>query len=96
MGTNGFGNHKHNDLLSFEFHDRGRPLIVDPGSFVYTSNPDARNRFRSTRAHNTVVVDGEEQNEFKAEWLFRMFEKAKPEHLQFESSGTTTSVSRPS
>jgi hypothetical protein len=85
VGTNGFGNHKHNDLLSFEFHDRGRPLIVDPGSFVYTSNPDARNRFRSTRAHNTVVVDGEEQNEFKPEWLFRMFEKAKPEHLKFES-----------
>lgn len=89
VGTNGFGNHKHNDLLSFEFHDRGHPLIVDPGSFVYTSNPDARNRFRSTRAHNTLVVDGEEQNEFKAEWLFRMFEKAKPEHLQFESSETT-------
>jgi len=90
VGTNGFGNHKHNDLLSFEFHDRGRPLIVDPGSYVYTSNPDARNRFRSTRAHNTLVVDGEEQNEFKAEWLFRMFEKAKPEHLQFESGDTST------
>lgn len=84
VGTNGFGNHKHNDLLSFEFHDRGHPLIVDPGSFVYTSNPDARNRFRSTRAHNTVVVDGEEQNEFKPEWLFRMFEKARPEHLEFQ------------
>ncbi len=89
VGTNGFGNHKHNDLLSFEFHDRGRPLIVDPGSFVYTSNPDARNRFRSTRAHNTVVVDGEEQNEFKPEWLFRMFEKAKPEHLEFEADDAT-------
>ena len=89
VGTNGFGNHKHNDLLSFEFHDRGRPLIVDPGSFVYTSNPDARNRFRATRAHNTVVVDGEEQNEFKPEWLFRMFEKAKPEHLTFESDDAT-------
>ena len=89
VGTNGFGNHKHNDLLSFEFHDRGRPLIVDPGSFVYTSNPEARNRFRSTRAHNTVVVDNEEQNEFKAEWLFRMFEKARPEHLKFETGDAT-------
>ncbi|HEX8028600.1 MAG TPA: alginate lyase family protein [Vicinamibacterales bacterium] len=90
VGTNGFGNHKHNDLLSFEFHDRGQPLIVDPGSYVYTSNPDARNRFRSTVSHNTLVVDDEEQNEFKAEWLFRMFEKAKPEHLRFDASDRIT------
>ncbi len=83
VGTNGFGNHKHNDLLSFEFHPAGVPLIVDPGSFVYTSNPDARNYFRSTAAHNTLAIDGQEQNEFKAEWLFRMFAKAVPEHLDF-------------
>jgi len=83
VGTNGFGNHKHNDLLSFEYHDRGAAVIVDPGSYVYTSDPDARNRFRSTKAHNTLMVDNEEQNEFKAEWLFRMFAKAEPEHVEF-------------
>lgn len=87
VGTNGFGNHKHNDLLSFEFVDRGIPLIVDPGSYVYTSNPAERNRFRATASHNTVVIDGVEQNEFKDEWLFRMFEKAKPQHLSFEVAG---------
>src|SRR5581483_5231286 len=42
VGTNGFGNHKHNDLLSFEYHHSGVPLIVDPGSYVYTSDFDAR------------------------------------------------------
>ena len=88
VGTNGFGNHKHNDLLSFEFHDGGQPLIVDPGSYVYTSDPEARNYFRSTLAHNTVTVDGTEQNEFKSEWLFRMFEKAKPDPLEMTVSDT--------
>lgn len=83
VGTNGFGNHKHNDLLSFEYHDRGVAVIVDPGSYVYTSNPDARNRFRSTRSHNTLTLDNQEQNEFKTEWLFRMFAKAQPEHVEF-------------
>lgn len=90
VGTNGFGNHKHNDLLSFEFHDRGTPVFVDPGSYVYTSNPEMRNHFRSTAAHNTVVVDGVEQNEFKTEWLFRMFEKAIPEHVEFVSNAEST------
>ena len=90
VGTNGFGNHKHNDLVSFEFHDRGTPVFVDPGSYVYTSNPGMRNHFRSTAAHNTVMVDGEEQNEFKTEWLFRMFEKAIPEHVEFTSNAEIT------
>lgn len=85
VGTNGFGNHKHNDLLSFEFHDRGVPLILDPGSYVYTSDFAARNAFRSTARHNTVMIDDVEQNEFRPEWLFRMFAKATPTHHAFEA-----------
>ena len=81
VGTNGFGNHKHNDLLGFEYHVDGEPVIVDPGSYVYTADPAARNLFRSTMFHSTVIVDGQEQNEVRPEWLFRMFEKADPEHL---------------
>jgi uncharacterized heparinase superfamily protein len=84
VGTKGFGNHKHNDQLSFEYHCGGVPLIVDPGSYVYTGDPDARNRFRSTAFHNTLQVDSIEQNEMNAEWLFRLFESARAEHVLFE------------
>lgn len=87
VGTRGFGNHKHNDLLGFEYHDRGTPLLVDPGSYVYTSDLAARNRFRSVRWHNTLSIDGEEPNEFRPEWIFRMFEKADPEILEYRASG---------
>jgi hypothetical protein len=88
VGTRGFGNHKHNDLLSFEYHDDGIALVVDPGSFVYTSDLDARNRFRSVCWHNTLGVDGEEQNEFRPEWIFRMFEKADPEVVEYRSDSS--------
>lgn len=88
VGTEGFGNHKHNDQLSFELHIAGQPLIVDPGSYVYTSDPEARNRFRGTAFHNTVMVDGIEQNEMNPEWLFRLFEKALPQTLAFEASAS--------
>jgi hypothetical protein len=84
VGTNGFGNHKHNDLLGFEFHADGVPLIVDPGSYVYTSNPEARNLFRGTGYHNTI--DGVEQNDIRADYLFRMFETSSVEHLHFEDT----------
>ena len=88
VGTRGFGNHKHNELLSFEYHLRGAPIVVDPGSYLYTPDPDARNRFRATASHNTVQVDEVEQNEINPAWLFRMFEKAEPEHLAFELGAT--------
>ena len=90
VGTEGFGNHKHNDLLSFEYHVEGQPIFVDPGSYVYTSDPDARNLFRSTSYHNTLMVDGEEQNEVNPEWLFRLIERANPSHVKF--SDTTECV----
>ncbi len=87
VGTNGFGNHKHNELLGFEYHTRSVPFLIDAGSHVYTSDFDSRNRFRSTAIHNTVMIDGEEQNETRPEWIFRLFESASPEHVTFEEAG---------
>src|SRR6185503_10015179 len=77
----GFGNHKHNDLLGFEYHVGGEPVIIDPGSYVYLPDPDARNLFRSTKSHNTISVDDHEQNDLRPDSLFRMFEKTCPEHI---------------
>lgn len=87
VGTKGFGNHKHNDQLGFEYHVGGVPIVVDPGSYVYTSDPAARNLFRGTGYHNTLMIDGVEQNEFNPEWLFRMFEKSNAEHVRFAGDG---------
>lgn len=72
VGTNGLGNHKHNDLLSFELYAGDKAFIIDPGTYVYTRNPDCRNLFRSTSYHNTVVIDRQEQNNFDPSRLFSM------------------------
>ena len=58
------GTHTHNDLLSFELSLAGRDIIVDPGTYLYTSAPEERNLFRATAKHNTILVDAEEQNGF--------------------------------
>lgn len=71
-GGRGLGWHAHNDQLSFELAIRGTPIVVDPGSFVYTADPAARNLFRSTRFHSTLAVDGAEQNDLSAVELFRL------------------------
>lgn len=53
--------HAHCDCLSFELSYKGRPVIVNSGTYAYQS--ELRPYFRSTAAHNTVMVDGEEQME---------------------------------
>jgi hypothetical protein len=64
VGQNGNGGHAHNDQLSLELLLGGRPVVVDPGTYVYTSLWQERNRFRSTAAHNTLVIDRREQNDW--------------------------------
>ena len=53
--------HGHSDCLSFTLAANGRPLLVDPGTYVYEADMGWRNAFRGTRFHNTVVIDGEDQ-----------------------------------
>ena len=52
--------HAHADALSFQLWWRGRPVLVDPGTYTYEPGAD-RDWFRSTRAHSTVMVDGRDQ-----------------------------------
>jgi PST family polysaccharide transporter len=57
-------NHGHADALSFELHADGRALIVDPGVYLpWGSGREWTRYFRSTAAHNTLVIDGREQSE---------------------------------
>jgi len=88
-GQNGNGGHCHNDKLSFELCINGKDVIVDPGTYVYTAEPEWRNKFRSTTYHNTVVVDGEEQNRFDEKSLFEMKNDAEVKCLRWKTSGDT-------
>jgi hypothetical protein len=78
VGLAGRGGHGHNDALSFELWLDGVPLIVDSGSYVYTASFESRNRYRSTGAHNTPRVDGQEINRFDPENLWMLHDDAKP------------------
>lgn len=57
--------HAHCDMLSFELDLAGRPVVVDSGLHGYDGDP-FREYVRSTRAHNTVAIDGRNQHEMWA------------------------------
>lgn len=44
--------HSHDDILSFSLFWNGYPIIVDPGTYVYTPYPKMRNHFRYSISHN--------------------------------------------
>ena len=57
-------NHGHADALSFELYAHGRALIVDPGVYLpWHGGREWARYFRSTAAHNTLVIDGRNQSE---------------------------------
>ncbi|MBQ0719261.1 MAG: alginate lyase family protein [Gammaproteobacteria bacterium] len=62
MGVSYQPGHAHCDLLSFEWVLGAKKIIVDSGVFDYVDSPE-RQYCRSTAAHNTVMVDGQEQGE---------------------------------
>jgi hypothetical protein len=53
--------HAHADALSFSLSLGGRPILIDPGTYLYHDGGKWRRYFRGTRAHNTVEVDGLDQ-----------------------------------
>lgn len=61
LGLRGVRGHWHYDQLSFELFARGEPVLIDPGWLAYESDPAMMGRFKSTRSHNTVAVDGRDQ-----------------------------------
>jgi hypothetical protein len=68
--------HRHNSRLSFELYAYDKSFIIDPGAYLYTPEPQMRDLFRGTAYHNTVVVDGREQNTITKGNLFLIGQEA--------------------
>lgn len=60
LGFEPLSAHGHSDLLHFTIWYKGKPFIVDAGTYQY--NPSMifwRNYFRGITAHNTISINGE-------------------------------------
>ena len=72
-GPSYISGHAHCDAGSFELFKDGKPVIVNCGTYAYQCKE--RNFFRSTAAHNTVMINNTEQSQC---WgTFRMAKRGK-------------------
>jgi hypothetical protein len=62
--------HAHADALSLEVRHDGVDIFADPGTYCYHGEPDWRQWFRSTAAHNTIEVAGVSQSESGGPFLW--------------------------
>ena len=65
-GQFGEAGHPHEDKLSFLLHAYGRPLIIDSGigdaaEGTVLGEPASESYFRSSLAHNSLIIDGKGQ-----------------------------------
>ena len=90
VGPDYLPGHAHADTLSFELSLSGRRVLVNSGVSQYGLGPE-RLRQRSTAAHNTVTIDGQDSSEV---WGgFRVARRAYPFGLTCEESEGLLSVS---
>jgi uncharacterized heparinase superfamily protein len=83
LGPDYLPGHGHADTLSFEWSLHGHRLLVDTGASLYDAGPERLHQ-RGTKAHNTVVVDGEDSSEV---WCsFRVARRARPFGLSIAES----------
>ena len=54
--------HGHADALAVWLHLDDQPVLVDAGTYLYHSGGKSRDRFRGSSAHNTLVINGEDQS----------------------------------
>lgn len=86
LAFRGYGTHSHNDQLSFTLDYMGNYIIIDPGTYVYTSNFTLRNKYRATNMHNTVSIDNYEQNDIKPNKLFELKEQTFSKCIKFRDN----------
>ncbi|MBK8507131.1 MAG: alginate lyase family protein [Candidatus Competibacteraceae bacterium] len=89
IGPDYLPGHAHADTLSFELSVYGQRVFVNSGTSTYGSSSE-RERQRSTAAHNTVSIDGQNSSEI---WgSFRVARRAKPHSVEIEANADTQLV----
>ena len=77
--------HGHADALNVLLNVGGREILVDPGTYVYHTEPAWRHYFRSTRAHNCAMIDGEDQSVQSGNFMWS--KHARAHCCEFASAG---------
>jgi len=78
--------HAHADALSVEVRHGGVDVLADPGTYCYHGEPAWRSYFRSTIAHNTAELGGQNQSSEGGPFLWLRHARAR--EIEVTDNGT--------
>jgi hypothetical protein len=85
--------HAHADALAVEVRHDGVDVLADPGTYCYHGEPRWRRYFRSTLAHNTIEVGGQDQSGSGGPFLWTRHAQSSLVALDRDNRGNTSAWS---
>ena len=85
--------HAHADALAVEVRYDGVDVLADPGTYCYHGEPRWRSYFRSTLAHNTIEVGGQDQSTSGGPFLWTRHARSRLIELETDTDGEVTAWS---
>ena len=82
--------HAHADALSVEVRYDGVDVLADPGTYCYHGEPLWRRYFRSTLAHNTIEIGGQDQSTSGGPFLWTRHAHSQLVELETTEDGQVT------
>jgi hypothetical protein len=79
LGYRAIAAHGHADALAILLSVGGKEFLIDPGTYVYHTEREWRDHFRSTAAHNTLRVDGLDQSQISGSFMWSRHAQARCE-----------------
>jgi hypothetical protein len=79
LGLEPLAAHGHADALSVTIRRGADAIGVDPGTFAYHADREARDRCRSTPLHSTVHFGGRSQAQMRGSFLWDRITRCRPE-----------------
>jgi len=78
--------HFHQDELSITLSIDGIPVLIDPGTYVYTANTKWRNLMRSKKMHNTFCLQNKGIENLESLDLFQFSKKEQNDKSQIKQN----------
>jgi hypothetical protein len=92
IGQNGKGGHNHLDVGSYTLSLNGMPIIVDPGTAVYSPDENLRNRFRSYSYHNTLHTEKDDLMDWRENGLWSLKKYYSFKILEFNQNNISLEI----
>lgn len=80
--------HGHADCLSIAFYYKNKSILSDRGTYTYNGDERLRRYFRSTSAHNTIVINQQDQSIQSSRFMWKHEVNHKLILLETHDEGT--------